>query len=52
MVAQKINTIRDADQIIVLDHGTIVGKGTHDELMSSCDIYKDIYDTQCYLEGM
>ncbi len=51
MVAQKINTIKDADQILVLDHGAIVGKGTHSELMESCDIYKEIYDTQCYLDG-
>lgn len=51
MVAQKINTIRDADQILVLDHGTIVGRGSHDELLKNCKVYREIFDTQCYLEG-
>ena len=35
-----------ADIIIVLDDGVTVGIGTHDELMSSCDVYKEIYNTQ------
>ena len=51
MVAQKINTIRDADRILVMDHGTIVAGGTHEELLKSCEIYQEIYRTQCYLEG-
>lgn len=51
MVAQKINTIKDADQIIVLDHGTIVDRGTHEELLERCTIYQEIYETQNYLEG-
>lgn len=51
MVAQKISTIRHADQIIVLDKGRIVGKGTHEELLQSCREYQDIYKTQNYLEG-
>jgi ATP-binding cassette subfamily B protein len=51
MVAQKISTIRHADQIIVLDKGRIVGKGTHEELLQSCREYQDIYETQNYLEG-
>ena len=51
MVAQKISTIKDADQIIVLDHGTIVDRGTHDELLATCSIYQEIYRTQNYLEG-
>ena len=42
IVAQRINTILDADQIIVLDDGKIAGIGTHDELLRSCDIYKEI----------
>ena len=42
IVAQRINTILDADQIIVLDDGKIAGKGTHDELLSSCEIYREI----------
>lgn len=48
MVAQKINTIMDADNIIVLDNGRIVGQGTHEMLLASCKEYKEIYDTQCY----
>jgi len=42
IVAQRINTILDADQIIVLDDGIMVGKGTHSELMRDCDVYKEI----------
>ena len=37
IVAQRINTIIDADQILVLDEGRLAGKGTHDELMQTCD---------------
>ena len=48
MVAQKINTIMDADNIIVLDNGRIVGQGTHEMLLASCKEYKEIYDTQYY----
>lgn len=42
IVAQRISTIMHADQIIVLDKGIIVGIGTHDELLKSCEIYKEI----------
>jgi len=42
IVTQRVSTIRNADQIIVLDQGRIVGMGTHDELMDSCDIYQEI----------
>lgn len=42
IVAQRINTILNADQIIVLDNGNIVGKGTHEELMENCEEYKEI----------
>ncbi len=42
IVAQRIGTIRDADLIIVLDEGNVVGKGTHDELMRSCGVYREI----------
>ncbi len=42
IVAQRINTIMDADQIIVLDDGKLAGKGTHDQLMKSCSVYKEI----------
>ena len=42
IVAQRIGTIKDADKIIVLDQGEIVGKGKHEELLKNCDIYKEI----------
>lgn len=46
IVAQRVGTIMDADQIIVLDKGEIVGCGTHDELMQSNDIYREIANSQ------
>jgi len=46
IVAQRIGTIRDADKIIVLDDGRISGIGTHDELMKSCDVYREIAYSQ------
>ena len=46
IVAQRVSTIRSADQIIVLSDGCIVGLGTHDELMRTCQTYKDISDSQ------
>ena len=42
IVAQRVSTIIDADQIIVLDDGRIVGQGTHDELLESCETYQEI----------
>lgn len=42
IVAQRINTVLNADQIITLEDGKIVGKGTHDELMKSCETYRQI----------
>ena len=42
IVAQRINTILNADQIIVLDNGNIVGKGTHEELIENCEEYREI----------
>ena len=50
MVAQKINTIRDADNIIVLEKGRIAGQGKHDDLLKTCKVYQEIYQTQCYLD--
>ncbi len=46
IVAQRVNTIKDADQIIVLDKGTVVGKGKHLELLVSCPIYQSIVKSQ------
>ena len=42
VVAQRISSIMDADQIIVLNEGNVVGKGTHKELLKNCDIYREI----------
>ncbi len=42
IVAQRINTIMDAEQILVLDDGKLAGKGTHEELMQTCEVYKEI----------
>lgn len=46
VVAQRIGTIRDADLIVVLDHGRMVGKGTHEELLASCPTYQEIASSQ------
>lgn len=46
IVAQRIGTIRDADVILVLDEGEIVGSGTHAELMRSCEVYRQIAYSQ------
>jgi len=50
IVAQRVGTIRDADQIIVLDEGRVVGKGTHAELMASCGVYGEIVASQLSAE--
>ena len=42
IVAQRISTIKNADKIIVLDAGKVVGEGTHSELMNNCAVYKEI----------
>ena len=46
IIAQRITSVSDADKIIVLDHGKIVGIGTHNELMRSCEEYQEIYYSQ------
>lgn len=52
IVAQRIGTIRDADLIIVLDDGRIAGKGTHEELMRSCNVYQQIAYSQLSKEEL
>ena len=52
IVAQRIGTIRDADKIIVLDDGRIVGQGRHDELMQSCEVYRQIALSQLSKEEL
>ena len=50
VVSQRASSVRDADKIIVLDDGKTVGIGTHEELMQSCEVYREIYFSQ-YGEG-
>jgi ATP-binding cassette subfamily B multidrug efflux pump len=52
IVAQRIGTIRDADQIIVLDQGKIAGIGTHEELMKNCAVYQEIAKSQMTKEEL
>lgn len=51
IVAQRVSTIKDADLILVLDAGRIAGAGTHDELMKTCDIYREIALSQDSSQG-
>ena len=46
IVAQRISTIKDADRIVVLDQGKVVGEGTHEELLKNCDVYQEIAHSQ------
>ena len=52
IVAQRIGTIRDADKIIVLDEGRMVGMGTHEELMQTCPVYQEIARSQLSQEEL
>jgi ATP-binding cassette subfamily B multidrug efflux pump len=52
VVTQRISTIKNAEQIIVLDEGKVVGKGTHRELMESCDTYREIALSQLSMEEL
>jgi ATP-binding cassette subfamily B multidrug efflux pump len=46
VVAQRVSTIRQADRIVVLDEGRVVGTGRHTELMESCTVYREIVLSQ------
>lgn len=46
IIAQRIGSVRDADKIIVMDDGKINGIGTHEELMRSNEIYREVYESQ------
>ena len=52
IVAQRISTIMNAEQIIVLDHGKMVGKGTHKELLQNCPTYREIAESQLSKEEL
>jgi ATP-binding cassette subfamily B protein len=51
IVAQRVSTILSADQILVLEDGAIVGRGTHDELLAACETYREIVESQLTAEG-
>ena len=46
IVSQRSASVRDADKIIVLEDGEVAGIGTHTELLGSCDVYREIYESQ------
>jgi len=46
LVSQRANTVRNANLIIVMENGNIVGMGTHKELMENCSVYQEIYSSQ------
>jgi ATP-binding cassette subfamily B protein len=52
VITQRVSTIKDAEQIIVLDEGRIVGKGTHKELMETCETYREIATSQLTKEEL
>ncbi|MEH7436133.1 ABC transporter ATP-binding protein [Neobacillus drentensis] len=52
LIAQRITSIMDADKIVVLDHGELVGVGTHQELIETCEVYQEIYQSQIGKEGL
>ncbi len=52
IIAQRISSVMDSDKIVIIDEGKIVGQGTHDELMASNEVYREIYETQNKTSGV
>lgn len=52
IIAQRISSVMESDMIVIVDHGRIVAQGTHEELMASSEIYKEIYETQTKTSGV
>ena len=52
IVSQRVSTVRDADMVCVLDHGSVAGLGTHDELYASCQLYREICQSQLRREEL
>ena len=52
IVSQRVSTVRDADMICVLDHGSVAGLGTHDELYTTCQLYREICQSQLRREEL
>ena len=46
IIAQRIRSVMDADEILVLDNGKTAGFGTHEQLLADCPVYREIYDVQ------
>ncbi|MBO4457466.1 MAG: ABC transporter ATP-binding protein [Butyrivibrio sp.] len=51
IVSQRTSAVHDCDKILVLENGVVVGMGKHDDLLKTCDLYKEIYDSQYKKEG-
>ncbi len=51
IVSQRVSTVKDSDLILVFDEGKLIAQGKHNELLKSCSIYKEIYQTQVEMEG-
>lgn len=51
IVSQRISTVSSADQIVVVDNGTVVGSGTHDDLLAGCAAYRELADSQSVSAG-